>query len=113
MIIANHHQRGADELPRRGFKDFGVEALPFKRFAPHRAFYYIMLIAFFLFEIFKIDVLSDASYATTVRRLVVDFAAKIIKTGRKIIFKVNQTIMDRLKLFIIWQRCKSLPLFQY
>jgi len=32
-IISNHHQRGADELPHRGLKDFGFEELPFKRFA--------------------------------------------------------------------------------
>ena len=41
-----------------------------------------MLISFFLFETFKEDVLEEvlpvASYATTVRRKVVDFAAKII-----------------------------------
>jgi hypothetical protein len=25
VIIESHHQRGADELPHRGFKDFGFE----------------------------------------------------------------------------------------
>ena len=81
-IIHSHHQRGADELPHRGLKDFGFEELPFKRFTPNTAFFYCMLISFFLFETFKEDVLEEvlpvASYATTVRRKVVDFAAKII-----------------------------------
>ncbi|MCP4271294.1 MAG: IS1380 family transposase, partial [Gammaproteobacteria bacterium] len=29
--IRNNHERGADELPHRGLKDFGFEELPFKR----------------------------------------------------------------------------------
>jgi hypothetical protein len=82
-IIESHHGRGADELPHRGLKDFGFEQLPFKRFSANSAFYYCMLIAFFLFETFKEDVLSEVipvtSYATTVRRKAVDFAAKIVK----------------------------------
>jgi hypothetical protein len=88
VIIESHHQRGADELPHRGFKDFGFEELPFKRFGPNTAFYYCMLIAFFLSETFKEDVLRDVipitGYATTVRRKVIDIAGKIINTGRRI-----------------------------
>ncbi len=71
-IIESHHQRGADELPHRGLKDFGFEELPFKRFPANSAFYYCMLLSFFLFETFKEDVLAEvipiASYAATVRR---------------------------------------------
>jgi len=48
------------------------EELPFKRFAANSALYYCMIIAFFLFETFKEDVLEEVmpvgSYATTVRR---------------------------------------------
>jgi hypothetical protein len=51
-IIHSHHQRGADELPHRGLKDFGFEELPFKRFSPNTAFFCCMLISFFLFETF-------------------------------------------------------------
>jgi hypothetical protein len=110
-IVHSHHQRGADELPHRGLKDFGFEELPFKRFTPNTAFFYCMLISFFLFETFKEDVLEEvlpvASYATTVRRKVVDFAAKIIKTSRGIILKVTQAVMDNLRFDTLWERCQS------
>jgi hypothetical protein len=115
-IIHSHHQRGADELPHRGLKDFGFEELPFKRFTPNTAFFYCMLISFFLFETFKEDVLEEvlpvASYATTVRRRVVDFAAKIIKTSRGIILKVTQAVMDKLHFATLWERCQNpIPIF--
>jgi hypothetical protein len=110
-IIHSHHQRGADELPHRGLKDFGFEELPFKRFSPNMAFFYCMLISFFLFETFKEDVLGEvlpvASYATTVRRKVVDFAAKIITTSRGIILKVTQAVMDTLSFDKLWERCQN------
>lgn len=110
-IIHSHHQRGADELPHRGLKDFGFEELPFKRFSPNTAFFYCMLISFFLFETFKEDVLEEvlpvASYATTVRRKVVDFAAKIITTSRGIILKVTQAVMDHLRFDRLWERCQN------
>ena len=110
-IIHSHHQRGADELPHRGLKDFGFEELPFKRFIPNTAFFYCMLISFFLFETFKQDVLEEVlpveSYATTVRRKVVDFAAKIIKTSRGIILKVTQAVMDNLRFDKLWEKCQN------
>ncbi|MBN2737362.1 MAG: hypothetical protein JXR70_10315 [Spirochaetales bacterium] len=43
-------------LENRGLKDFGNEQLPFKRFASNAAFYYMMVISFFLFETFKYDI---------------------------------------------------------
>jgi hypothetical protein len=110
-IIHSHHQRGADELPHRGLKDFGFEELPFKRFIPNTAFFYCMLISFFLFETFKEDVLKEVlpvvSYATTVRRKAVDFAAKIIRTSRGIILKVTQAVMDHLHFDKLWERCQD------
>ena len=110
-MIHRHHQRGADELPHRGLKDFGFEELPFKRFIPNTAFFYCMLISFFLFETFKEDVLEEilpvASYAMTVRRKVVDFAAKIIKTSRGVILKVTQAVMDNLRFDRLWERCQN------
>jgi len=110
-IIHSHHQRGADELPHRGLKDFGFEELPFERFAPNTAFYYCMLISFFLFETFKEDVLEEVlpvvSYATTVRRKAVDFAAKIITTSRGIILKVTQAVMDSLHFDKLWEKCQN------
>ncbi len=110
-IINSHHQRGADELPHRGIKDFGFEELPFKRFAANSAFYYCMVISFFLFETFKEDVLEEvipvASYATTVRRKALDFAAKIVKTGRGIILRITQAVMDTLRFKDLWKRSQN------
>jgi hypothetical protein len=110
-IIFHHHQRGADELPHRGLKEFGSEQLPFKRFAANRAYYYLMVVSFFLFETFKEDNLKDIlpirSYATTIRRKLVDFAAKVVFTGRELILKVPAAVMARLDLANLWTRCQA------
>lgn len=108
-IIHAHHLRGADELPHRGLKDFGTEQLPFRRFAHNNAFYYMMVLAFNVFEGFKVDTLKEVitvtGYATTVRRLVFDIAAKIVTSARQTILKVTQAVMDRLQFKTLWQRC--------
>jgi len=114
-IIRSHHGRGAEELPHRGIKDFGFEALPFKRFSPNAAVYSCMVIGFFLFETFKEDVLAPvlaetlpaSSYATTVRRHAVDFAAKLVRTGGRLILKVTRTLMQSLHLDALWARCQT------
>jgi len=110
-LIYHHHQRGADELPHRGLKEFGSEQLPFKRFAANQAYYYLMLVSFFLFETFKEDNLQDilplSSYATTLRRKLIDLAAKVVRTGHEVILKVTQAAMDSLKLQILWTRCQN------
>lgn len=112
-IILHHHQRGADELPHRALKEFGSEQLPFKRFAANRAYYYLMVVSFFLFETFKEDNLKDilpiTSYATTIRRKLVDFAAKVVLTGRELILKVPAVVMERLDLATLWTRCQAAP----
>jgi len=115
-IISSHHQRGADELPHRGLKDFGFEELPFKRFSPNTAFFYCMVISFFLFETFKEDVLEEVipvvSYATTVRRKTLDIAAKVVKTGGEIILKVTKAVMENLRFDRLWKRCQNpIPIF--
>ena len=110
-IIESHHGRGADELPHRGLKDFGFEQLPFKRFGANSAFYYCMLIGFLLFESFKQDVSKDVipvtSYATTVRRKLIDIAAKIVTTGNKIILKVSRAAMETLQFATLWNHCNN------
>lgn len=110
-LIFQHHQRGADELPHRGLKDFGSEELPFRRFARNQAYYYLMVIGFFLYQTFKEDTLQDilplSSYPTTVRRLLIDIAAKVVRTGHEVILKVTQAVMDRLKLQMLWTRCQN------
>jgi len=110
-VIFHHHQRGADELPHRGLKDFGSEELPFKRFAANQAWYYMMLLSFFVFEACKEDTFKDivpvTSYATTVRRKLIDLAAKIVRTGHECVLKVSQAAMERLKLQTLWTRCQE------
>jgi len=114
-VIALAHGRGCDELVHRGFKDFGHEELPFKQFAPNAAYYYLMAVSFFLFECFKEDVCSGvvpvSAYATRVRRTVIDFAAKLVHTGGKIILKVTAAAWKTLQLDTLWERCVSPPRF--
>ena len=112
-IINSYHQCGADELCHRGLKDFGFEQLPFKRFSPNSAFFYCMLISFFLFETFKQDVTAEvipiASYATSFRRKIVDIAAKIVKKGHTITLKLSQSVRQSLKFDLLWANCQNPP----
>jgi len=112
-IIEIYHQRGKDELVHRGLKDFGTEQLPFQDFTPNSAFYWTMLLSFFLYEAFKRDVgegiIKINSYATTFRRRLIDFAAKIVQTGREIIMKVTETVWKGIRIKALWERCNSPP----
>ena len=114
-IIEYSHSRGRDELVHRALKDFGHEELPFKRFAPNAAYYSMMVLAFFLFEAFKEDVCSGivhvAAYATTVRRTLIDIAAKIVATSGKIILKVTAATWHNLAFDVLWERSGSPPIF--
>jgi hypothetical protein len=108
------HGRGADELVHRALKDFGTEQLPFKRSQYNAAFYYVMVLAFNLFEAFKEDVSSDVvpmtSYATTVRRQIIDVAAKVVRTSGQVILKLTQATYERLSFHELWDRANSPPL---
>jgi len=42
-----------------------------------------------------------------VRRKALDFAAKIIGTGRQLILKVTQAVMDNLQFDVLWQRSQT------
>jgi hypothetical protein len=79
-IIESYHNRGNDELVNRALKEFGTEELPFKRFLPNAAFYYSIVLSFFLYESFKRDVangiIDGKSYPTTFRRILIDNANK-------------------------------------
>jgi hypothetical protein len=116
-IIASYHRRGADELVHRGLKDFGFEELPFLRFAPNAALYYTMLVAFFLFECFKADVCGEVipveAYATTVRRRLIDVAAKIVRHAGRIILKVAAAAMEQLQFAALWTRSSVPPRFAW
>ena len=111
-IITLFHQRGRDELVNRGLKNFGCEQLPFKRFSSNAAFYYMMIISFFLFESFKYEIDSEIIplewYATTFRRRCLDIAGKIVRTGRQVIMKIAQSAYQLLQFDVLWEKsiCK-------
>lgn len=112
-IVACYHNRGSDELANRALKDFGHEQLPFKRFNPNAAWYYMMLLGHFLFETFKEDVgtpvVSAGCYATTVRRRLIDLAGKIVSHSEKILLKISSAAFDHLGLADLFERCKTAP----
>lgn len=116
-VIATYHGRGADELVHRSLKDFGFEELPFLRFAPNAAFYYCMLVAFFLFEAFKEDVTTPVVPVTampvTLRRKLVDVAAKIVTHAGRTILKLTDVAMESLHFKELWERCLSVPKFAW
>ncbi len=116
-LIAGYHGRGADELVHRGLKDFGFEELPFLRFAPNAALYYTMLVAFFLFECFKKDVSGDVipveAYATTLRRRLLDVAAKIVRHAGQTILKVAAAAMEQLQFPALWAKSGAPPQFAW
>ena len=107
-IITLYHQRGRDELVNRGLKDFGAEQLPFKRFTSNAAFYYMMVISFFLFESFKYDIDSEIIplqwYATTFRRRCLDIAGKKVRTGRQVIMKITCSAYQLLRFDVLWEK---------
>ena len=114
-IIETYHARGADELVFRVLKDFASETLPFKRFNQNAAWYYTMLLAFFVFESFKEDVghpvVPVIAYPTTVRRVLIDFAAKIVSHAGRIILKVTQATWEALHFRDLWIRSGTPPVF--
>ena len=112
-LIGLYHDRGHDELVHRALKDFCSEELPCKRFEANAALYFMRLIAFFLMETFKEDVCPGVielrSYATRLRRRVIDVAAKIVRTGGRTIMKVTEAAFRALKLDVLWERAGEPP----
>jgi len=113
-LVACYHERGSDELANRALKDFGHEQLPFKRFAPNAAWYYTMLVGHFLLESFKEDVsapvLPIGSYASTVRRRLIDIAGKIVFHGKETVLKVSRAYLESLRLPELFRRCEEVPI---
>jgi hypothetical protein len=87
--------------------------LEFKRFAANAAWYYMMLVGHFLLESFKEDVsspvLSVGSYASTVRRRLIDIAGKIVYHSGETILKVSRSCLERLRLPELFHRCRTAP----
>jgi hypothetical protein len=111
-IIEIAHGRGRSELTNRSLKDFMTcEQLPFKRFGMNAAYYYLMLIGHALFQFYKEDILdgitpiSAASYPTTVRRTIIDFAAKIAYSGNYVRLQLTRYIHERFNIPKLWERC--------
>lgn len=105
-IIEIYHGRGYDELVHRALKDFASEQLPFKRFHQNAALYYTVLISFFLYESFKEDVCAPviqiSSYATTLRRKILDVAGKIVSHAGKTTLKVTSSTWRSLNFYKLW-----------
>ena len=112
-VIECYHGRGFDELVHRAYKDFVDQRLPFKGFRQNTAYYYMTLLAFVLFEAFKADVtgpvVPETAYATTLRRRFIDVAGKIVNHAGKVVLKVTQAALDRLRLDDLWLLCSSPP----
>ena len=116
-MIETYHGRGCDELVHRALKDFRNEELPFKRFHQNAAFYYTTLIAFFLYETFKEDVctpiIAVSSYATTLRRKILDVAGKIVRHAGKITLKITISTWESLDFSQLWVRSGNPIRFVY
>ena len=110
-IMEVYHRRGCDELVHRALKDFGSEQLPFKRFHRNAAFYYTMVIAFFLYEAFKEDVcppvVAISSYATTLRRKILDVAGKIVSHSGAITLKITISTWKSLNFYELWLKSEN------
>jgi len=110
-LIEAYHGRGCDELVHRAVKDFGSEQLPFKRFHQNAAFYFTMVIAFFLYEAFKEDVCAPivtvSSYPTTLRRKILDIAGKITSHSDKITLKVTKSTWESLDFYQLWVKSEN------
>lgn len=108
LVINTYHLRARDELVNRAFKEFGTEHVPFKRFAANAAYYYLMAIAFFLFETFKQDMDSPLIpvtwYPTTFRRRCLDIAGKIVRTAGRTVLKITTAAQTSLQFLELWKR---------
>lgn len=117
-IISLAHERGADELIHRSIKELATkEQLPFKSFGMNRAYYYLLVIAHFMFESYKRDITPDiipiTAYPNTFRRKLIDFAVKITSSSRHIIMGVTRTISESINIETLWKRCQSPPEIQF
>jgi len=114
-IVKLSHQRGADELIHRSIKELATkEQLPFKSFEMNRAYYFLLVIAHFMFEAYKRDVTAEVIPATvypnTFRRRLIDFAVKITSHARGVILNVTKAAYQYLEIEKLWQLCKSPPI---
>lgn len=105
-LIEYDHSRGKDELTHREVKDFTSERMPCLDFHANQLWYYMGILAFNLFQIFKrkIACLFKTSYPTTFRRKFFDIAGKIIPDSRSFTLKIHKFKMQELQFHKIWER---------
>jgi hypothetical protein len=100
-------------LVHRALKEFAAEELPFTQFRPNAAYYYTLLTAFFLYETFKEDVCGEVApvtaYPTTLRRTVIDIAAKIVRHAGEIVLKVAEPVLTHLHFLSLWAKSGAPP----
>ncbi len=64
---------------------------------------------------FKEDVcvpaVSITAYPATLRRILIDLAGKIVRTGGKIILKIAESVMRLLRFDKLWEKCSQVPSF--
>lgn len=112
-IIELAHGRGKEELTHRHLKEFGWEQLPFQRFESNMGFYFVMVVAFNLFEAFKqdigLDVFPHGAYPTTIRRRWLDVAGKVVTHSGQSILKIVRGAYDNLKFSLLWKRVNAPP----
>ncbi len=118
-IIETHHSTGKYELTHKRIKEFSGEKLPFKRFSPNSAYYNVMVIAFFLFQCFiedtAVDVIPDLKsncYISTARRILIDFAGKIVSHAGTVVLKVTESLYNSLKMKELWIKCNQASVIQ-
>ncbi|WP_148045624.1 hypothetical protein [Desulfosoma caldarium] len=103
-------QRGAGASSAEGFR---LRATAFQALCPNAAFFDTMLVAFFLYESFKQDVCAPVDepvcYATTLRRRVMDMAAKIVRHGRRVVLKVTTATFEALHFERLWHKSGAPP----
>ena len=117
-IMVLSHERGADELIHRSIKQLATkEQLPFQSFGMNRAYYYLLVIAHFMFESYKRDITPDVipvtAYPDTFRRKLIDFAVKITSRARYVIINVTRTIYQTIQIEDLWKRCQAPPIIQF
>jgi hypothetical protein len=76
----------------------------------------MMLVGHFLLESFKEDVsapvLSVRSYASTVRRRLIDIAGKIVFHSEQTVVKVTRSCLESLRLPELFDRCRTAPVIE-
>lgn len=117
-IIQLSHQRGKDELTHRALAEFATkEQFPFLSFGMNRAYYYLLLFSFFLYQAYKRDLpegtVADSCYPNTFRRVLIDFAVKIVRKGRQVILKVTRTVWEALPIERIWEWLRQIVPMPY